>query len=477
MFVYFSFSKDKITELLDLVLNVPNEEDKKDRMYRYPFIANDLLKSGSPIILNYFFGQDEPPIENASESVSEPSTTIEPEAEGSEVSEAEGSVEAASSTENSAPAAASEVETSIPVVVKEEAKPKMKTYETLDIFIRGFFERESYKNSVLCGYFQNIISSFFDYKKEDMIQYLHNQPKVEDWLINFCDNYSISSLASFILNSSVNLRDEDSDRVKPEEEDDQESLEVNHDAFKERLIKKYLERFVEQDDYELRLNIKQTLISFCSSTSNGLKNTNMLLRIIMEHGKEFVELLSSTSTDYSKTKFEDQLNKKISAELLLELIKIFDKNSRDHFLALSVSVFSNTSSKIEAFQVFSEHVFEKYLKSETCFLQQALQTFIGRAGDYFNNIHLRSKTNNFGHEFKVLDTCNLTILEAVLSCVSLGITKLQEVFIEKGLPEIMLTLFQECKWNSFYQGIFTKFIKYALSTSLDSPLHDKVCLI
>ena len=49
------FTRDKIIKLIHYIIDMPEESDEHDRMYKFPFVASEILSSDSPALLDMFF--------------------------------------------------------------------------------------------------------------------------------------------------------------------------------------------------------------------------------------------------------------------------------------------------------------------------------------------------------------------------------------------------------------------------------------
>lgn len=137
-----SFTKDRMRELVSYVMEVPTDE-KNSTSYRYPFVAQEILKSGSPVVTGYFF----------------------PKSQSTQDKDAD-----------------SELTT------EESGMPSPAVYgyskSALDHYIKSFLRKEESTDPVLSGYFSSIVTALQQQKPAEMTRYLNEDPEIEELLLD-----------------------------------------------------------------------------------------------------------------------------------------------------------------------------------------------------------------------------------------------------------------------------------------------------
>lgn len=139
---------------------MPADQHDKKNAFRYPFIAQEILKSGSSIILGYFFPKSS---RDTDESTQDELVISPPEQKGF-------------------------------------SKPD------LDFYIKDFLLSPQSTDPVLSGYFGSIIASLQQQRPTLMLRYLNEDPQIEELFLKRLDIQSISNVLKQFLSKDRMLK-------------------------------------------------------------------------------------------------------------------------------------------------------------------------------------------------------------------------------------------------------------------------------
>lgn len=231
---------------------MPSNPNDRLGSFRYPFVAQEVLKSESDMILSHFFKKSE-----AEKSSSAVDTEV-PEKDASDTEDVQNSK-------------------STPYFNKSE----------LDRYVKSFLKLEYCQDTVLSGYYQSILSSFFGRNSKNMQAYFYSDPEIGQLMLERLSNLSIS----MVFRSFVNYFDEEE---AVSEDFFEESPEQVNQVFNMRvaLYKKVMELFLATSDLELKANIKGIYIHLLSNIAKIPKAAALIDEALFADGASIEAMVS-----------------------------------------------------------------------------------------------------------------------------------------------------------------------------------------
>jgi hypothetical protein len=238
--------------LVEEVMRMPTNANDRLGSFKYPFAAQEVLKSESDMILNHFFKKPE---QDKSSAVETP----------------EGQEKETSDTEETGPSK------STPYFNKTE----------LDRYVKSFLKLDYCQDTVLSGYYQSILSSFFGRNSKNLQAYFYSDPELGQLMLERLSNLSIS----MVFRSFLNYFDEEE---AVSEDFFEESPEQANQVFNARvgLYKKVMELFLTTQDLETKANIKGIYIHLLSNIAKIPKAASLIDEALFADGSAIEALVS-----------------------------------------------------------------------------------------------------------------------------------------------------------------------------------------
>ena len=233
----FSMKPKIVYDMLDYVIEEPSTDSDEKRMYKFPFMAAEVLNTEVNCLMDPFFIPFDPTAESTSIIVSE---IISEEAKESELIE-EGKefidkVNEDKTTENKEERGAfiSDEQDDICVMGIEEDQQEANPHYTLENCdsvilnplpniptnenkgntegeykilekLLSFIKVDTEVNSVLAGYFEKVVQALLNSRKTKMLNYLLNSKEHMQNLLKHCYNQSIADLLGRILKAEEDI--------------------------------------------------------------------------------------------------------------------------------------------------------------------------------------------------------------------------------------------------------------------------------
>lgn len=387
---------------MDYALREPNKTEGK-QAFRYPFISHEILKSGSFIVINYFF-------KNRQSS---------PEQELSEM------MEKTNNDEN-----------------EEEFNPKTMIYtKRMDRLFKVFLNSEDRKNPVLSGYFNAIVTSLVNRKQKEMTDYFFD-PLNEDIAQLLLKSLEVSSLSDLLKTFLVVKSEDFFDYATPDAvlEKCKEELQYKQRQFE--IVNRMHEVYEKTDDLETKVNIKSVISHITKNYHSFGKRESFLYNIIFGKKSFTAHLIRDMIRPVERGDLSEKLSRKASAEILIEILGILSPSKKPsnetnvmgnldilrNKLASAVS--SSLASKALNKEVDGDEVTEPIIDE--------LIEGVGLIGRYLQNLKLSKMTNSLGVEINVLENYQIAIFEVLLTLSFIMNPLIDKALHDAGIVKLMM---------------------------------------
>lgn len=376
-------------ELVRYAISMPVDPADTKTSYRYPFIAQEILKSGCGLVLDYFF-----PRKNCNSIPPEESLF-------QDLQSADYDFDA----------------------------------EALDLLILSLLESSHANDPVLSGYLCGILTSFSSHRKQALVSYFFSFPDLADLMLkNISD---VSPLGIFLCSSSADPLDID-------EAEDEEGKNKLFSFERVEVYKKIIILLRETSDPDTQAGCLHLLRQLSKGAFNLSPGEALIGQVLFQESLWDVLLNISLRTKLNPSISEKYVMKGC-AELLQDILVLLDPSRicatpSDALAGLSVL----SGIKLNRAKVFCSKLRTKYL-DENSWVETWCGAFFSKLLNFLDStsngkFSLPKKINSVGVDVETIENHRLALFELVPRILYLGSPKAMNGFVTSGLlPSLLVS--------------------------------------